>query len=455
MPGKFTYPFCYKPAPEIREAALELCSRIDASDELRGIFGGGKMMGVLEVEGGGFLYAFSGLAGGRAVVEGFVPPIFDLTPPEGHFKVREREISGEQDPEKRKAMSAELQDWLFDQYVVRNARGESESIRNIFAGRGLVPPGGTGDCAGPKLLQYAYVHGLVPVAMGEFWYGDSPRREVRRSGAFYPSCMGKCGPLLSYMLGGLDVEANPLDAPFEFETEPEIRFEDDTVLIVRKPYGMLSARGKTAKECLEDWVLRNRGIEVYSCHRLDMDTAGLMVFAKTLDAQKELRRQFAQGEVEKTYLAKLCPPVQGSRRLTEGHRGTICLPLALDYYDRPRQMVTDEGRKAVTRYEILKLMPDGTAFVRFTPLTGRTHQLRVHAAHQDGLGRPIVGDRLYGGTDHAVSGAGGNLNLLADSLSFCHPSTGKGMKFKLDMPAGGFPRCPQDIETGVFPQSCF
>lgn len=438
MAGKFTYPFCYRPAPEIREAATELCSRINASEELRGIFGEGKMMGVLEVEGGRFLYAFSGLAGGRAFVDGFVPPIFDLTPQDGYFKVCEREISSEQDPKKRKAMSAGLQDWLFDQYVVRNAKGESKSIREIFAERGLVPPGGTGDCAGPKLLQYAYIHGLRPVAMGEFWYGDSPRQEVRRDGAFYPSCTGKCGPLLTYMLEGLDVEANPLDAPFEFETEPGIRFEDDTIMVVRKPYGMLSVRGKTAKECLEDWILRNRRVEVYSCHRLDMDTAGLMVFAKTLDAQKELRRQFARREVEKTYLAKLCPPVQGSRRLTEGHKGTICLPLALDYDDRPRQMVTDTGKMAVTRYEVLKLMPDGTTVVRFTPLTGRTHQLRVHAAHQDGLGRPIVGDRLYGGADCVIPGAKGNLNLLADSLSFCHPSTGKGMKFRLEMPADCF-----------------
>lgn len=433
MPSGFTYPFCYKPAPGIKAAAARLISHIDASEELRVLFGDGKMMGVLEVDGGGFLYAFSGLAGGMSHIEGFVPPIFDLTPYEGHFKTMEREISAEQDPHKKKEMSAELQNWLFDQYVVRNARGESRSIRRIFADRGLVPPGGTGDCAGPKLLQHAYLCGFKPVAMGEFWYGLSPKSEVRRSGSFYPSCSGKCGPLLSYMLEGLDVEPNPLDAPFEFETEPEIKFEDDFILVARKPYGMLSAKGKTAKECLEEWLLRTKGVKVYSCHRLDMDTAGLMVFAKNLEVQKELRRQFAEREVEKTYLAKLCPPSPGSRKLTEGHRGTICLPMALDYHDRPRQMISEDGKKAVTEYEVLKLMPDGTATVRFRPLTGRTHQLRVHSAHQEGLGRPIVGDRLYGGADFEIPGADSNLNLLADFLSFRHPVSGEILRFSLSI----------------------
>ena len=193
----------------------------------------------------------------------------------------------------RKAASADLQAWIFEQYRVSNARGETLSIREVFARRGLVPPGGTGDCAAPKLLQYAYTHGLTPLAMGEFWYGASPASEVREQGRFYPSCTGKCGPLLSFMLEGLDVAPNPLDREYTTADEPRILYEDDAVLVVSKPAGMLAVPGRTRAKSLLEW-LRERFGEVHSCHRLDMDTSGVMVFARSLAAQAELERQFAE-----------------------------------------------------------------------------------------------------------------------------------------------------------------
>ena len=184
------------------------------------------MLGVLKVEDDkgdiDYLYAFSGTVGGRATLPGFVPPIYDLTEPEGYFRRREAEISAMPAGPERSAASAELQAWIFDRYRVSNARGETLSIREVFARRGLIPPGGTGDCAAPKLLQYAYDHKLTPIAMGEFWYGASPASEVRQQGCFYPSCTGKCGPLLSFMLEGLEVEANPLDREYTTDTEPRM-----------------------------------------------------------------------------------------------------------------------------------------------------------------------------------------------------------------------------------------
>lgn len=330
IPDKFTYPFCYTPNPMIVEAAEGLIARIDADESLRGLFAEGKMMGVLMVQdaafsgnagkdepGSGdavrFLYGFSGLAGGRSVIEGFVPPIFDTT------AVDIRSSSHEE--------SIRLQNWLFEQYIVLNARGESRSVLDIFADRGLVPPGGTGDCAAPKLLQYAYSHGLKPLAMGEFWYGAAPTCEVRRQGSFYPSCTGKCGPLLGFMLQGLDVEPNPLDDDNLWTlSEPVVRYEDRSIIVVDKPSGMLSVPGRGSRKCLVDWLEEycgagNAGTEpatdqesadavvakIYPVHRLDMDTSGLMVYAKTPEVQAELRRQFEQREVRKQYLARLCP----------------------------------------------------------------------------------------------------------------------------------------------------
>ncbi|MBQ4188893.1 MAG: RluA family pseudouridine synthase [Bacteroidales bacterium] len=451
LPEKFTYPFCYVPHPLIREAAAALIERIDASDYLRGLFGEGKMMGALLVQDAAgdtrVLYGFSGVAGGTALVEGFVPPIFDLTEPGGYYRAAEARITainerlallrtemsvgkchkagGAESVEalerERHALSVELQDWIFSRYRVSNARGESLSIKEVFARRGLVPPGGTGDCAAPKLLQYAYSHGLKPLAMGEFWYGASPRREVRTQGRFYPSCTGKCGPLLEFMLQGLDVEPNPLA---QLSTrEPRIVFQDQYIIVAEKPSGMLAAPGRYVSHSMVSALEKLTGAEVFSCHRLDMDTSGLMVFAKTAAVQAALHRQFAAGEVHKRYQARLQPG-----RELPAEQGEISIPLSLDYYDRPRQMADwESGKPALTRYRVLRHRRDGSTDIEFEPLTGRTHQLRVHAAHALGLGRPIAGDRLYGG-DPATPDA--PLALHASRLEFRHPVTGEPLLFQ-------------------------
>ena len=439
--NRFTYPFCYTPDPEIVDAAERLIHRIDAAPELRNLFREGKMMGVLMVEDAegrkDFLYAFSGIAGGKGVVEGFVPPIFDLTDPGGYFRKKEAEISElnrlisnsghaseiEAMKARRKEMSVALQEWLFRQYVVLNALGERKTILDIFAERDLVPPGGTGDCAAPKLLQYAYLHGLKPLAMGEFWYGESPEKEVRMQGCFYPSCTGKCGPLLAFMLQGLDVEPNPLEEDSPSSSEDfRIVYEDGDIIVAEKPSGMLAVPGRTLKVSLQERLQRlaGPGTDIRACHRLDMDTSGLIVFAKGTGNLAVLQQQFERHEVQKSYVAKLCP----GKPLAEG--GRISLPLMLDYDDRPRQMVDfKDGKQAVTDWELLRELPGGEALVRFTPLTGRTHQLRVHAAHPLGLGRPIAGDRLYGG-------GSGRLCLHAAALSFTHPRTGHPLSFTSD-----------------------
>lgn len=409
MYGRFTYPFCYVPHPRVVQAARELTERICSVPELHELFREGKMLGVMachdrhgnEV----ILNAFSGLAKGHSHLPGFVPPIYDtqdLTPA----------VSAED--------SRRIQSELFKLYKVHNALGEEASISEIFALRGLTPPGGTGDCAGPKLLEHAYRNGLTPLAMGEFWYGESKGAEVRRTGSFYPSCTGKCGPLLTWMMQGLDVDPNPLDSGFNYGVEPRIIYRDEAVLIVDKPAGMLSVPGRTEAKSLLEWLQERFG-EVYSCHRLDMDTSGLMIFARKPEVKAAMEKQFADREVHKTYRARL---VSGDAPFRHARKGTIALPLSPDYYDRPRQIVDFEnGKKAITRYEVMETLPNGELEVEFTPVTGRTHQLRVHAAHEKGLGRPIKGDRLYGDAN------GKRLHLHAASIEFKHPVSGETVKF--------------------------
>ena len=449
FPNRFTFPFCYVPLPEIERASQELIDRINTSADLKSLFSEGKMMGVLMVEekskaGISFLYAFSGSVGGKSRIDGFVPPIFDLLEPQGYYKHEEAEISalnaeiknleekGGDIHEEIAALKAErkrksicLQEWIFKQYIVHNAQGESSSIWAIFQERGLIPPGGTGDCAAPKLLEYAYTHGMKPLAMGEFWYGASPYKEIRHQGSFYPSCMGKCGPLLSFMTQGLEMEANPLDEDQDTEADYTILYKDSSIIVVSKPSGMLAVPGKSLKVSLLERLrkdLDDKGIE--SCHRLDMDTSGVMVFARNPAAKAEISRQFEQRETSKTYIARLSA-APGLALPPE--RGRIILPIAADYYDRPRQMVDFEnGKQAVSDYEVLSVNDDGSIDIRFTPLTGRTHQLRAHSAHPQGLGRPIVGDRLYG------SSGGERLHLHAESLTFTHPENGKRLTFRAE-----------------------
>ena len=468
------------------------------------------------------LFAFSGSVGNHSIIEGFVPPIYDLLDPDGHFKIKEAEITrlnkeiselqsseeyktlkevfssaeSQRDIEieamrskmtiskqardqrraegeasavltkesqfekaelkrlktswetrlneirerlnifnekvsnlktQRAAMSDELQEWIFKQYRVHNALGEESSIYEIFSAEGLTPPGGTGDCAAPKLLEYAYMNNLKPLVMGEFWYGTSPDTAVRTHGHFYPSCTSKCGPLLGYMLRGLE-----LDEVAEIYGTPVIIYEDDSLIAVSKPSGMPSVPGLAGRQSVQEW-LNDRG-EIHAVHRLDMDTSGVLLFAKTADAAVNLRKQFEAHSIQKTYIARLCPATQtttgtskkdsdNATELTTGTKGRISLPLSSDYDERPRQKADfRQGKEAITDYEVLSKNPDGTIDIAYYPITGRTHQLRVHSAHHLGLGRPILGDLLYGGCN---TGGQARLHLHAQKIEFVHPESGQ------------------------------
>ena len=588
----FTNPFRYVPHPLVRTAAAQVLERLqtwkhmpEGSPEraIEHSFAEGKMLGVLvcrkmehndsdngeiRPEGNGrcvsaedsstlcYLAAFSGTvrgADGRvtASVDGFVPPIIDLTSPEGHFKLKEAEISqinqriselssssnlsnlkesyqrmlAQQESEisamqeklrlskirreeirksntdtateaelikesqfqkaqlkrlkdkwkealaetgaqisafeteisalkkERAERSDELQKWIFENALVHNAIGEVSSIWEVFNADGLIPPGGTGDCAAPKLLEYAYANGLQPLAMGEFWYGLSPETAVRTHGHFYPSCTSKCGPLLSYMMQGLTLQNND---PAGIRI-PVIIHEDEAIMVVEKPSGMPSVPGLDGRKSLLEWLTERATdqshiasdhsiksdplkFQVHSVHRLDMDTSGVMVYAKTEAAALHLRKQFEEHTIRKIYLARLdtkhVQPI-------EGQTGTIQLPLSPDYDERPRQKVDfKEGKPAHTDYKILQTNPDGTTDIQLYPLTGRTHQLRVHCAHTLGLARPIAGDLLYGA--HTAncfqempwecqwqhqSGDISRLCLHALSITFIHPLTGTPQTF--------------------------
>ena len=315
--------------------------------------------------------------------------------------------------EERKRRSAALQRWLFEQFKVRNANGAEKSLLDIFARHsGVIPPGGAGECAAPKLLQYAYLNSLTPIAVAEFWVGESPSGEVRRDGCFYGACKSKCEPILGFMLQGLGVEENALEKGGDI-SNISIVYEDDHIVVVDKPSGVLSVPGIMGGTSVQQW-LRDEYLhsnELFVVHRLDMATSGLLVAAKSMDAYKELQRQFAGREVKKQYTAILDGMPQKSE-------GVIELPLAADYDNRPRQKVDYlNGKPAITRYKIIGAVErDGRrcAVVRFEPITGRTHQLRVHAAHKDGLDCPIVGDALYGTLNE-------RLMLHASRISFVHP----------------------------------
>lgn len=323
---------------------------------------------------------------------------------------------------KRKIMSEELQRKLFGCYVVNNALGEKLDVATIFERRfNRLPPGGTGECCAPKLLQYAFLHNFKPVCMAEFWVGESPQGEIRHHGHYYPACRSKCLPLMEFMLQGVDVESNPLEAMPGLD-EVDVVYEDEWLIVVDKPAGMLTVPGKDEEtiSLLELMGERLDGKCVLEVHRLDQATSGLVVFAKTREVQSDLRRQFENREVNKTYLAML-------DGVPVGDKGIIDLPLRADLEDRPRQVVDfEKGKRAITRYQVLEHRGNQT-LVEFTPLTGRTHQLRVHASHPQGLNCPIAGDMLYGT-------ASNRLYLHAKSLKFLHPITKKVMRFTSEKP---------------------
>lgn len=328
----------------------------------------------------------------------------------------------------RKQLSAALQQKLFEQYRFLNIRGAEKSLNGIFNGTvELTPPAGSGECAAPKLLHYAFKHGLKPLAIAEFWWGAPPKSEIRQHKQFYPACLRKCQPILGHMLEGLVVDENPLlTNPAEGKTL-SILYQDEAMAIVNKPAEFLSVPGKE----IEDSVY-SRMRQTFSnatgpliVHRLDMSTSGLMVIALTKDAHKQLQKQFIQRTVTKRYVALLAgtPAVMANKQAA----GQISLPLRGDLDDRPRQLVCHEFGKAAQTYWELSHIDEmaRTARVYLSPKTGRTHQLRVHCAHSEGLNTPIVGDDLYGTRAN-------RLHLHADLLMLQHPVTREQMRFQVD-----------------------
>ncbi|OQP53334.1 RNA pseudouridine synthase [Niastella koreensis] len=320
----------------------------------------------------------------------------------------------------RKEKSATLQQQLFAQYVFLNKDGKNKSLQDIFSLTAFgKPPGGAGECATPKLLQYAFANGYKPLAMAEFWWGAAPKSEIRKHKQFYPACTGKCKPILAHMLEGMPVDENPFLRIPDEKRELEIIYEDDSLVVVNKPAGLLSVPGVEIKESvytrLKDVF---GGIEPLIVHRLDMDTSGLLVVAKTPHAHKHIQRQFMQGTVRKRYRALLS-------RVLEQSEGEIDLPLTADVFNRPRQLVCFKtGKKSITRWKAVKTYNAMTK-VDFWPLTGRTHQLRMHSAHDLGLNAPIVGDDLYGMASE-------RMYLHAAHLEFIHPNTKEKMSFEAE-----------------------
>ncbi|MBO5830233.1 MAG: RNA pseudouridine synthase [Alistipes sp.] len=316
----------------------------------------------------------------------------------------------------RAERSAQLQMQLFAEFRILNARGEVRDICELFAPTPqLVPPAGAGECAAPKLLQYAYLNHLRPVAMAEFWQGASPRGEVRHHGAFYPACNSKCKPILTHMLEGLNVEPNPL---MQIKpTEPRILWEDSHIVVIDKPCGMLSVRGKSGVRSVEEWA-EERYADISGpmiVHRLDQSTSGILLLAKDKDTHKAMQEQFVKRTVAKRYTALLDGVISGVS-------GRIDLSIKLDYDNRPRQMVAADGKRAITDYRVVGV-EEGRTRIEFYPLTGRTHQLRLHSAHAEGLNAPIVGDDIYGHEQRADLDDGHRLCLHASRLEFTHPHT--------------------------------
>ena len=440
-PERFTYPFAYEPHPLCQLAAKAVQAYIAGHEEIREDADHGKMFGVLVVEMPtgrlGFLAAYSGLLAGRNDWAYFVPPVYDAQQPDGYFKTQEREISriSRDSRESRcsrdsgdsssKQLSQELQTWLFHQYRLLNGRGEVKDLVDVWQEyynrpkllrKYPLPPGGTGDCCAPKLLQYAYKQGLKPLCMAEFWWGETTKTELRHHLNYYPACRGKCKPVLTWMLQGLDVDPDPESLAFERQELPVV-YEDEWLLVVNKPSGLLSAPGRVEEYSVET-IMQERYPGSMIGHRLDMGTSGLLIVAKTLEIYRNLQEQFVKHQVKKKYLAVLESLDALEKLDILDKRGTISLPLRPDPMNRPRQLVDPEhGKRAVTDYEFLS-----DSLVALWPQTGRTHQLRIHCAHPDGLGRPIVGDELYGTREK-----GQRLMLHAAEIWFHHPVTGINM----------------------------
>lgn len=419
-PKTFTYPFNYTPDAFAKEAMEELCAKLTDFPK------NGKMLGVLVVRQNNnlaFLAAYSGATDEKIennYSDLFVPSIFQLP-----------KNSIPNTPEESKT----YQDYIFSQYEMLNISGEKKNLLDIFAETPLkYPPSGSGDCCAPKLLQYAFSHSLQPVCMAEFWWGESPKHEIRHHRTFYPACQGRCKPILGWMLKGMNIDRDPMDAENkELEKQLSIVYEDDWLLIVNKPSGMLSVPGKIKAPC----VTENERLKSHCpnkilvpVHRLDMLTSGLQILLKEESEYKKMQDCFVRREVKKHYLALLDGVVKQNS-------GKIDLPLSSDYLNRPAQRIDKEkGKKAITYFEVVK-REGGKTLINLFPHTGRTHQLRVHCAANEGLGCPIVGDTLYGKTNTSNS----RLCLHALAIDFEHPVTGE--KLHITTPLPDF--CPNQL----------
>ena len=329
--------------------------------------------------------------------------------------------------QKRRTMSDRLQEWLFHHFVMLNKDGDSRSLTDIFrTSLSASPPAGAGECCEPRLLQYAFSHAMTPKCMAMFWIGASPEGEIRHEQTYYPACRSKCKPILEWMLGK-DIVKDDTFITQHNGDNLNIIYQDSDIIVVDKPAGMLSVPGKNDAPSVLSLLQRKMEDNIFPVHRLDMDTSGLMVFVRNKKAQRNLQRQFETHSIVKRYIALL-------ERKPDSEQGIISLPLSPDMADRPRQMVDyRHGKQALTHYRLCtspstpmrrQFLTVGDNLVELSPLTGRTHQLRVHCAHPDGLASPIVGDRLYGTTNHP------RLCLHAEYLEFRHPTTGEIVIFK-------------------------
>ena len=320
--------------------------------------------------------------------------------------------------ETRKTKSAKLQQYLFNQYQFLNSTKETKNLTELFAKTtDQNPPAGSGECTAPKLLQYAFLHDLKPIAMAEFWWGKSPNTEIRKHKYFYPACQGKCKPILKHMLSGIEMDTNPMLNNPAVGKELEIIFEDDDLLVIHKPAEFLSVPGIHIQDSVYTRIKQQypKISGPIIVHRLDMSTSGLMVLAKNKKAHKNLQSQFINRTVTKKYVALLDGNI-------DDNSGEIKLPLRVDLDDRPRQLVCFEhGKSAETKWEVVE-RKNNTTRIHLFPITGRTHQLRVHASHYLGLNTSIIGDDLYGKKEN-------RLHLHAAFLEFTHPSVKEKISF--------------------------
>ena len=422
-------PFALPPHPAAQKAAEDIINKVHAymrANPHSELHQCGKMFGVLVVEPSAdipYLAAFSAQLDGSYYHEGFVPPVYEASSlPVGTSREE----------------SQRLQRLLFANYNFLTIRGEQKNLLDIFQNekrivpaeewfsktstppsKSSLPPAGAGECCAPKLLQYAFAHGLKPVALAEFWVGAPPKNELRREGVFYAPCSGKCVPILRHMLHGLEMEEPQRIAAEKLCRQIEVLYEDPQLVVVNKPAGLLSVPGKEGQLSLAEYLLSHGNYAfLRPAHRLDQDTSGLLVLAKSPDIYTALQSYFQRRDILKRYEAV----VQSEAPLQS--EGFIELPLLPNPFDRPRQMVDrTHGKPSITRYSVREIYADGRTFVDFFPLTGRTHQLRVHAAHPEGLNAPIIGDRLYGGAPAE------RLMLHAAEIRFLHPATKEEMHF--------------------------